>query len=196
MLRLGYIGGMSEQHGAEPGISGRSAKDLDYWSFVELAKERLDHEFDDNDARATRVILTLNRAASLVTYDLESSIHRPRGGSWSAFRMMFVIWLAGPMEPNVVANLAGMSRAAVSNLAKTLVARGLLRKDAAAVDGRAVTLTLTDAGLAEIRDIFREQNRRETSWASVLTDIEQDLLVMLLEKLMSQRDQVGARARN
>jgi MarR family transcriptional regulator, negative regulator of the multidrug operon emrRAB len=187
---------MSEQQGAEPEISERSAKDLDYWSFVELAKERLDHEFDDNDARATRVILTLNRAASLVTYDLESSIHRPRGGSWSAFRMMFVLWLAGPMEPNVAANLAGMSRAAVSNLAKTLVARGLLRKDAAAVDGRAVTLTLTDAGLAEIRDIFREQNRRETSWASVLTDIEQDLLVMLLEKLMSQREQVGAKARN
>ena len=127
-VRLGYIGGMSEQQGAVPEISDRSAKDLDYWSFVELAKERLDHEFDDNDARATRVILTLNRAASLVTYDLESSIHRPRGGSWSAFRMMFVLWLAGPMEPNVVANLAGMSRAAVSNLAKTLVARGLLRR--------------------------------------------------------------------
>lgn len=195
-MRLGYIGGMSEQQGAVPEISDRSAKDLDYWSFVELAKERLDHEFDDNDARATRVILTLNRAASLVTYDLESSIHRPRGGSWSAFRMMFVLWLAGPMEPNVVANLAGMSRAAVSNLAKTLVARGLLRKDAAADDGRAVTLTVTDAGLAEIRDIFREQNRRETSWASVLTDIEQDLLVMLLEKLMSRREQVGAKARN
>lgn len=187
---------MSEQQGAVPEVSGRSAKDLDYWSFVELAKERLDHEFDDNDARATRVILTLNRAASLVTYDLESSIHRPRGGSWSTFRMMFVIWLAGPMEPNVVANLAGMSRAAVSNLAKTLVAKGLLRKDAAADDGRAVTLTLTAPGLAEIRDTFREQNRRESSWASVLTDIEQDLLVMLLEKLMSQREQVGAKARN
>lgn len=187
---------MTEQVGAVPADADRSAKDLDYWSFVELAKERLDHEFTDNDARATRVILTLNRAASLVTYDLESSIHRPRGGSWSAFRMMFVIWLGGPMEPNVVASLAGMSRAAVSNLAKTLVARGLLRKDAASGDGRAVTLTLTPDGLAEIREAFREQNKRESSWAGILTEIEQDLLVMLLEKLMSRREEVGAKARS
>jgi MarR family transcriptional regulator, negative regulator of the multidrug operon emrRAB len=181
---------MEEQSTPSP-----SPKDLDYWSFVELAKKRIDEEFDDNDARATRVILTLNRAASLVIYDLESSIHRPRGWSWSAFRLMFVLWLAGPMESNTAANLGGMSRAAVSNLSNTLVASGMLRKDAAVQDRRAVTLCLTDKGLQEIRDTFRDHNRRESRWASVLTEIEQDLLVMLLEKLMAHREEVGARAR-
>ena len=173
----------------------RDTSDLDYWSFVELARERLNEEFPDNDATATKVILTLNRAASLVTYDLESSIHRPRGWSWSAFRMMFVLWLAGPMEPNVAANLTGMSRAAVSNLSNTLIAKELLRKDASAGDKRAVTLSLTPKGLQEIRDAFTEHNRRESRWAAVLTEVEQELLVMLLEKLMSKRGEVGAKSR-
>lgn len=172
------------------------AKDLNYWSFVELARKRLDEEFHDNDARATRVILSLNRAASLVIYDLESSIHRPRGWSWSAFRLMFVLWLAGPMESASAAKLTGMSRAAVSNLSNTLVASGLLRKEAATQDRRAVILSMTDKGLSEIRAAFRDHNRQESRWASVLTEIEQDLLVMLLEKLMARREDVGARFRN
>jgi MarR family transcriptional regulator, negative regulator of the multidrug operon emrRAB len=191
-LRGGYIGGMTEQHLTAPEAQ---AKDLDYWSFVELARERLNEEFDDNDARATRAVLSLSRAASLVIYDLESSIHRPRGWSWSAFRLMFVLWLAGPMESAAAANLTGMSRAAVSNLSNTLVASGLLLKEAATQDRRAVTLSMTDKGLSEIREAFRDHNRQESRWASVLTEIEQDLLVMLLEKLMSGREEVGARFR-
>lgn len=168
----------------------------DYWSFVKLARSRLDEEFVDVDAQANKVILALNRASSQVTYDLESSIHRPRGWSWSGYRLMFVLWLAGPLEPNRAARLTGMSRAAVSNLSNTLTAKNYVVKTAGASDGRAVTLSLTDAGLHEIRTVFQEQNQRESSWVSALTDVEQELLVMLLEKLMSNRDAVGAKVRN
>src|SRR3546814_9763194 len=52
------------------------------------------------------------------------SIHRPRGWSWSSFRLLFVTWLAGPIEPKAAAKLTGMSRAAVSNLSKSLLADG------------------------------------------------------------------------
>ena len=185
---------MDEQQAGNPSRGG--ASDLDYWSFVDLARHRLNEEFSGNDAQATKVILTLSRSASLVTYDLESSIHRPRGSSWSAFRLMFVIWLAGSMESKVAANLTGMSRAAVSNLTNTLIAKDLLRKDASDMDGRAITLSLTEAGLQEIRETFLEHNRRESHWASALPDVEQDLLVMLLEKLMSRREQFGAKTRH
>lgn len=169
--------------------------DLDYFSFVELASRRLDEEIPDNDGAANRVILTLSRAASQIVYDLEASAHRPRGHSWASFRLMFVLWLAGPMESGRAAKLAGMSRAAVSNLATTLVGRGLLHKDPVLNDRRAVTLSLTETGLGEVRTAFQEQNRRETLWVSALTPIEQQLLTMLLEKMMAHRGVVGARAR-
>ncbi|HVV08500.1 MarR family winged helix-turn-helix transcriptional regulator [Amycolatopsis sp.] len=170
--------------------------ELDFWSFVELANSRLAGEFGFRHQLATEVLLTLNRASNIVTYDLEASVHRPRGRSWSAFRLLFVTWLAGPMEAKKAAELTGMSRAAVSNLSKSLVADGLLDRAPGAHDGRSVLLSLTEAGRAEMVETFREQNEREYEWTSVLTEAEQRILVMLLDKLITNRDQFDVRGRN
>lgn len=169
---------------------------LDYWSFVELTGKRIAEELDVEDEMASKVIITLTRAANLVVYDLESSVHRPRGMSWSAFRLLFVVWLAGPIEPGRAAKLTGMSRAAVSSLANTLIARGMMAKNASLTDGRTIMLEVTEEGRGYARSAFQEQNRQEHRWASALTDVEQQLLVMLLQKLMSHRNEVGARVRD
>ena len=171
-------------------------RDLDYWSFVELAQERLNSKFGDHHRSATEVLLTLNRASDIVTYDLESTVHRPRGRSWSAYRLMFVIWLAGPIEPNTAARLTGMSRAAVSNLAKPLVDSGHLRKAPVAHDARSVQLSLTPEGEEEIVEVFAAQNEREAAWVDVLSETEQQILVMLLNRLITNRDQFDVRGRN
>ncbi|PXY30002.1 MarR family transcriptional regulator [Prauserella sp. PE36] len=170
--------------------------ELDFWSFVELANRRLATEYGFRHQLATELLLTLNRASNIVTYDLEASVHRPRGRSWSGFRLLFVTWLAGPLEAKKAAELTGMSRAAVSNLAKTLVADGLLARTPGEHDGRSVLLSLTERGTEEMVELFREQNEREYEWASVLTEAEQRILVMLLDKLVSNRDQFDVRGRN
>ncbi|OXM72835.1 MULTISPECIES: MarR family winged helix-turn-helix transcriptional regulator [Amycolatopsis] len=170
--------------------------ELDFWSFVELANRRLAGEFGFRHQLATEVLLTLNRASNIVTYDLEASVHRPRGHSWSAFRLLFVTWLAGPLEAKKAAELTGMSRAAVSNLAKTLVADGLLERAPGEHDGRSVLLSLSERGRAEMVEVFREHNEREHEWTSVLTEAEQRILVMLLDKLITNRDQFDVRGRN
>jgi MarR family transcriptional regulator, negative regulator of the multidrug operon emrRAB len=169
---------------------------LDYWSFVELARKRIVEELDDTNTEATSLIITLNRAANLVIYDLESSVHRPRGLSWSAFRLLFVVWLAGPLESGRAAKLAGMSRAAVSNLTNTLIAKGMLRKYSSGGDGRTIMLELTDEGSEYTRTAYRDQNTQEARWASALTEVEAQVLIMLLEKLMSHRKEVDARIRD
>jgi MarR family transcriptional repressor of emrRAB len=173
-----------------------SAGDLDFWTFVDFANHRLATEFGFRHQLATEVLLTLNRASNIVTYDLEASVHRPRGRSWSAFRLLFVTWLAGPLEAKKAAELTGMSRAAVSNLIKPLVEDGLLRRAGADHDGRAVLLSLTAAGEEEMVEVFRAQNEREHDWTSVLTETEQRILVMLLDKLITNRDQFDVRGRN
>jgi DNA-binding MarR family transcriptional regulator len=169
--------------------------DLDFWSFVALANRRLSEEYGFRHQLATEVLLTLNRASDLVTYDLEAAVHRPRGRSWSAFRLMFVVWLAGPLEPKTAARLTGMSRAAVSNLAKMLVADGLLDRTPDERDGRSVQLSLTESGHIEMVSVFREHNEREFGWASVLTEAEQRILVMLLDKLITGRAGFDVRGR-
>lgn len=170
-------------------------RDLDYWSFVELAQERLNSKFGDHHRGATEVLLSLNRASDIVTYDLEAAVHRPRGRSWSAYRLMFVVWLAGPIEPNVAARLTGMSRAAVSNLAKPLVEAGVLERRPVSHDARSVQLALTEVGEKEITETFAAQNARESAWVDVLTEAEQQILVMLLNKLITDRNQFDVRGR-
>src|SRR6478735_8397773 len=130
---------------------------LDFWSFIDLANQRLSTEYGSSHQLATQVLLTLNRAANVVTYDLESSVHRPRGLSWSAFRLLFVTWLAGPVESKTAASLTGMSRAAVSNLTKTLVGGGLMERTPDERDVFFNDSSPTEKGRSEIGEIYREQ---------------------------------------
>nr|WP_225958128.1 MarR family transcriptional regulator [Amycolatopsis lexingtonensis] len=169
---------------------------MDFWSFVALANRRLAEEYGFRHQLATEVLLTLNRASDLVTYDLEAAVHRPRGRSWSAFRLLFVVWLAGPLEPKSAARLTGMSRAAVSNLAKVLVADGLLDRTPDEHDGRSVRLSLTAAGHDEMVSVFQEHNEREFGWTDALTETEQRILVMLLGKLITSRAGIDTRSRS
>ena len=129
------------------------------------------------------MVMLLHRVANSVVYDLESTVHRPAGWSWSAFRLLFTLWVAGPNESRRVAALTGMSRAAVSSLTKTLSAAGLLARAADPHDGRAVVLSLTPAGQDALETAYRAHNRREAEWAHLLTPDELDTLNTVLTKL-------------
>ncbi|GAA1588770.1 MarR family transcriptional regulator [Actinomadura kijaniata] len=159
--------------------------ELDFLSFVDFAVARTTAELPSVDADAMRLSLTLSRLASALVYDWESTVHRPRGLSWSGFRVLFVLWLAGPLEAKRAAVLTGMSRAAVSALVNTLERAGLVTRRPADHDGRAVTLELTDAGHDAITGAFQEHNRRERVLADSLSKQERTQLIGLLEKLMT-----------
>jgi Transcriptional regulators len=159
--------------------------DLDYWSFIDVAVERTAGRLPGVDPRAMRLVLSLYRASNAMVYDLESAVHRPRGWSWPGFRVLFVLWLTAPLEAKRVAQLSGMSRAAVSALVKTLERDGLVSRRTAGHDRRAVELSLTPAGEHAFADAFTAHNERERTWASALSDDEVTQLTGLLEKLMS-----------
>ncbi|MBW0089661.1 MarR family transcriptional regulator [Pseudonocardia sp. KRD-184] len=129
------------------------------------------------------MVLLLHRVANTVVYDLESTVHRPAGWSWSAFRLVFTLWVSGPQEAGRAAALAGMSRAAVSSLSKTLDASGVLERGPDARDGRTVVLSLTGKGSAALEEVFLVHNRREAEWAGLLTPDELGTLNAVLRKL-------------
>lgn len=161
------------------------SEELGYLSFVEYAVRRTTTELPGVDPEAMRFGLTLHRLASALVYDWESTVHRPRGWSWSGFRVLFVLWLAGPLEAKRVAALSGMSRAAVSAVANTLERDGLVTREPADHDRRAVTMALTTTGHDAIAGAYQEHNHRERAWASSLSAAEQATLIALLEKLIT-----------
>ncbi|OLT29655.1 MarR family transcriptional regulator [Nocardiopsis sp. CNR-923] len=170
--------------------------DLTFWSFVDYAVRKAERELPSVDAEAMRMVLTLNRATSMVVYDLESSVHRPRGLTWPGFRVIFALWLAGPMEAKTTAEISGMSRAALSALLNTLERDGLIVRERAEHDRRALQLSLTEAGYGAILGGFRAHNRRESAWAEALEPDERRELVRLLNKLMAGSTTARAKFRS
>lgn len=158
--------------------------ELDFLSFVDYAIGQASRALPGVDPAAMRLVLTLHRVTSTLVYDLESTVHRPSGWSWPGFRVLFVLWLAGPLESKRVAELSGMSRAAVSALVNTLARDGLVSRTRASHDRRAVRIELTGKGRESITDAFTAHNERERGWAAALTDTERGTLIGLLEKLM------------
>lgn len=155
----------------------------DFLSFADVALASTTQRLPEVDRPAMAMVLLLHRVASTVVYDLESRVHRPAGWSWSAFRMLFTVWVAGPSESRRVATQSGMSRAAVSSLTKTLSAAGLLARTSDDTDGRSVILSLTDRGSEALEAAFRAHNAREEQWAGLLTADEVATLTGLLAKL-------------
>lgn len=168
---------------------------LDFWSFVDVAVGRAGDRLPAIDPEAVRLVLTLYRVTNMVVYDLESAVHRPRGWSWPGFRLLFVLWIVGPMEAKRAAELSGMSRQAVSALTNTLDRDGLIHRHAAEHDKRAVQLSLTERGSAAMEEAFTAHNARERLWAGVLTAEERDTLVRLLAKLGASANHADVRRR-
>ena len=154
-------------------------------AFVDRAVEEAAERLPAVDREAMQLVLLLHRVTNAVVYDLESTVHRPAGWSWSAFRAVFTLWISGPLEPSRLAEQSGMSRQAVSSLAKTLIADGVVERRAANGDARSVVLSLTRLGNARIEDAFLAHNTREAEWAAILEPSERTQLIGLLAKLAS-----------
>ncbi|MGY4098760.1 MarR family winged helix-turn-helix transcriptional regulator [Nocardia sp. R16R-3T] len=169
----------------------KTTGELDYLSFVDYAIDKAYRELPQVDPTAMRLVLTLHRVTSALVYDLESTVHRPNGWSWPGFRILFVLWLAGPMEAKRIAELSGNSRAAVSALVNTLERDGLVTRERAAHDGRAVQIALTGEGHEAITGAFGQHNKREQVWANTLSKPEQQVLTGLLEKLMHGMEDIA-----
>lgn len=160
------------------------SEQIDYWSFSLLGKERLEQEMPEVDADVNNLVLFLNRASGHLTSALESEVHKPQGLSWSGYRLLFVLWIAGDLEPHRAAMLTNSSRASVSSLSAAFSEEGLVDRRPSSTDGRSVVLSLTDKGRQKVRAAFLAQDKAQRKWLSVLTDTEQEILRMLLAKMM------------
>jgi DNA-binding MarR family transcriptional regulator len=152
-------------------------------SLIDVAVEEVDRLIPDVNLDAMRMVLMLHRVTNAIVYDLESSVHRPAGWSWSAFRLLFTLWIAGPLESKDAAARTGMSRPAVSSLTKTLVAQKLIKREDSEDDGRTVVLSLTAKGRRDLEVVYRQHNQREGEWADALSPDERATLHELLLKL-------------
>jgi DNA-binding MarR family transcriptional regulator len=159
--------------------------DWDAASYEEHARAAVARVLPEGRFDAMAVCFNLIRAANRVQQDLETSVHRPAGLTWAAFRVMFTIFSTGPIAPTQIARLSSISGPSASSVLNTLERNELVRRRPSEIDARSVTVELTALGLETATAMIVTNNARETMWAEVLTPGERAIFAELLRKLLA-----------
>ncbi len=153
--------------------------------FEDVAAERVVSQ--GLDPVTFRAMFGIFRLGARMFNDLEAEVHRPAGWSLAGFRVMFLLWVLGPMESHEIARLTGLSRAAISSAVNTLERDGLVDRRRESADRRIVTVYLSDDGARRLEAAYVQQNDRERTLFGDLTDDELTQLTGLMRRVSSTR---------
>jgi DNA-binding MarR family transcriptional regulator len=154
-------------------------------TFDDRARRRVAALAPDTDLDVMVVVFNAIRLANRITADVESEVHRPRGLTWAGFRLLFTLWISGPLEPRELARLAAVTRASISSVLNTLERDGLVERRRESSDRRVVTVLLTPTGRRAVASAFREHHGREAAWLASLDRTELQTLGVLLHRILA-----------
>lgn len=135
------------------------------------------------DFRAMAVASNLFRAATAVRNHFERNVLAKHDLSWTAFVVLWVVWIWEPIETRQIADEGGFSKATLTGVLTTLEGRGLLQRRKSDTDGRLVLVDLTDSGRVLMKGLFPEFNAGEVEITSVLSEANKDQLATMLRTI-------------
>jgi len=140
-------------------------------------------------------VANIYRAASAVRQHLENSVLRGSDLTWTAFVVLWVVWVWGESETRHVAEEAGISKGTLTGVARTLESRGLLSRSGHPTDGRLVLLRLTGQGEELMQRVFPAFNEEEAFVTAGLSDAECRGLAEGLRQVVLQVEEHGEERR-
>lgn len=136
------------------------------------------------DVAAMAVVSNIYRAAGAVRNHFERTVLQPSDLTWTAWVVLWVVWIWREIETRHVAAEAGISKGTLTGVASTLERRGLLTRRAHPGDARRVLLKLTEAGGELMDKLFPEFNRAEQFVTADLGDQDKLLLAQSLRAIV------------
>jgi len=133
----------------------------------------------------------LHRAAAAVRLHFENSVLRGSDLTWTAFVVLWVVWIWDELETRHVAAEAGISKGTLTGVVKTIEARGLVTRTKHATDGRLVVLSLTPQGKRLMEQLFPAFNAEEVFVTERLSATECGTLAELLRAIITQLEVNG-----
>lgn len=141
------------------------------------------------DVPAMAAVSNIYRAAGAVRNTFERTVLQPYDLTWTAWVVLWVVWIWQEIETRHVAAEAGISKGTLTGVAATLQRRGLLARRVHPGDGRRVLLTLTDQGSELMDKLFPEFNRAEQFVTATLGDDEKLALAQSLRAIVRHLEQ-------
>jgi DNA-binding MarR family transcriptional regulator len=139
---------------------------------------------DQIDFVAMAAVANVFRVASAARGRLERTVLAPAGLSFTAFTVLWVLWVWGELEPRVLATEAGITKGTLTGVVSTLERRDLVERRPHPVDRRQVLVACTPDGHALMGSLFTRFNVEEARLSSGLDDGEARHLAHLLRRVL------------
>jgi DNA-binding MarR family transcriptional regulator len=150
----------------------------------------------DLDFASMAAVANVFRVASAARSHLERTVLASVGLSFTAFTVMWVLWVWGEMESRELAIDAGITKGTLTGVVGTLEGRGLVQRRRDDVDGRFVRVSATPDGEGLMAALFARFNEGEARVVAALDSAEREQLAHLLRKVLRSMTEVdGATAR-
>jgi DNA-binding MarR family transcriptional regulator len=146
------------------------------------------------DFASMALVANVFRVASAARSHLERTVLADAGLSFTAFTVMWVLWIWGEAETRELAVDAGITKGTLSGVVSTLERRGLVTRRRHAGDGRLVRVTATPAGNALMARLFGRFNAGEARIVAGLDADEARQLATLLRTVLRSVEEVDHRA--
>lgn len=133
---------------------------------------------------AVAVVTNIYRVAQGLRNQMEQEVLVEHGLSWTAFSMLYDLWIWESLETKKLAESVGVSKATISNITKTLERKQLCYRKTDSKDRRVTYVGITDAGKKVMETLYPPFHKREVDIVSSLTTDEQKEMSRLLRKII------------
>ena len=143
------------------------------------------------DFESMAAISNIYRASTAIRNHLERSVLHENDLTWTAFVVLWVVWIWDGPETRHVAEEVGISKGTLTGVLKTLEARGLLKRHDHPDDGRLVLVRLTARGEQLMTRLFPAFNAEEAFVAAPLSSKQRAGLAASLRSILAHLESGG-----
>nr|WP_159462234.1 MarR family transcriptional regulator [Halobacillus sp. Marseille-P3879] len=143
---------------------------------------------DSLDLDAISVVTNIYKVAQGLRNKMEREVLSEFGLSWTSFSLLYDLWIWKSIETKKLAKSAGVTKATISNITKTMERRELCFRKRDNRDRRITYVKITDKGKKVMEKLYPHFHKSEVDIVSTLTLDEQRNISKLLRKVIIEND--------
>ncbi|MGG0739213.1 MarR family transcriptional regulator [Niallia taxi] len=137
---------------------------------------------------AIAVVTNIYRVAQGLRNKMEQQVLSEYGLSWTAFSMLYDLWVWESIETKKLAGSNGVSKATISNITKTLEKKELCYRKSDMRDRRITYVSITDKGKQVMEELYPRFHIGEVELVSGLSADEQKYMSALLRNVIRENN--------
>ncbi|MEE9417535.1 MAG: MarR family transcriptional regulator [Acidimicrobiales bacterium] len=168
--------------------AGFSSSDADELLLAERQVQAKLGELEGGDAidlDALAAVSNIFRVASTARYHFERKVLVDHDLSFTAFTVLWVLWIWGEQESRHLAAESGISKGTLTGVIRTLEKGSLVERRTHPADGRLALLKITNDGERTMEKLFPVFNQTEAAITSGLQSEEKRELANLLRRVLT-----------